>query len=195
MWEPVLVYYICANSSDSTVLRKLLSQSLQNLGCVLFLAWVLGQSSRGRGPMRCYSVSRNTRSGFWRWWSDASTSGSSLTGTMQTPCPDSSRRPRSSPVQSFSQCWRFFRYLLNNQTIYSIFCFSWVSVPKNKGTCILYMYIGPLPKLGIFFQTKEAQKFTCPEFQPMLTVFQVLLLMVTMITPSLMLLRYLPCLS
>lgn len=156
------------------------------MACVPFLAWVLGRSSRGRSPMRCYSVSRNTRSGSWRWWSDASTSGSSPTGTTRTPCPDSSRRPRSSPVRSSSQCWQFSRYFLDNQTIYprtpNFVWLSWISVSKNKSTCILY-----IGQLLVFLWTKEAQKFTCQKFQPTLAVFPGIL----MVTQSLMLLIYL----
>lgn len=124
--------------------------------------------------MRCYSVSRNMRSGSWRWWSDASTSGSSPTGTTRTPCPDSSRRPRSSPVRSSSQCWQFSRYFLDNQTIYPrtpyFVWLSWISVSKNN---LKYMYFihWPTAKVGGFLWTKEAQKFTCQKFQPTLAVF------------------------
>lgn len=107
--------------------------------------------------MRCYSVSRNTRSGSWRWWSDASTSGSSPTGTTRTPCPDSSRRPRSSPVRSSSQCWQFSRYFLDNQTIYprtpNFVWLSWISVSKNN-LKFMYFIHWPTAKVGVFFLNK-----------------------------------------
>lgn len=107
--------------------------------------------------MRCYSVSRNTRSGSWRWWSDASTSGSSPTGTTRTPCPDSSKRPRSSPVRSSSQCWQFSRYFLDNQTIYprtpNFVWLSWISVSKNN-LKFMYFIHWPTAKVGVFFLNK-----------------------------------------
>lgn len=107
--------------------------------------------------MRCYSVSRNTRSGSWRWWSDASTSGSSPTGTTRTPCPDSSRRPRSSPVRNSSQCWQFSRYFLDNQTIYprtpNFVWLSWISVSKNN-LKFMYFIHWPTAKVGVFFLNK-----------------------------------------
>lgn len=131
------------------------------MACVPFLAWVLGRSSRGRSPMRCYSVSRNTRSGSWRWWSDASTSGSSPTGTTRTPCPDSSKRPRSSPVRSSSQCWQFSRYFLDNQTIYprtpNFVWLSWISVSKNNFK-FMYFIHWPTAKVGFIFYEQRRHR-------------------------------------